>query len=175
MLETDSKNAEAVNLVSSPSMQSHCYILVLSAHCFPIFSLFSTHPNQICTCVSGYPISFLPLSSSHPFLSAFIVFFPLLHSLLHLHSLFSSASFLPHPFSISSYSCFTLTQLQMVDSASLYYDKMEKYIGEEDYRTAHFFSRKFLELCPGSTVVLLRAAEILMHDQKYDDAGRICK
>ena len=101
VLETDSKNAEALNLVSLPSMQSHCHVLVLSTNCFPTFPLSDTHPNQTCACVSGYPISFLPLPSSHPFLSAFIVFFPLLHSLPHLHSLSSPAFPLPHPLFIS--------------------------------------------------------------------------
>ena len=145
-------------------MQSYCHILVLSANCFPTFPLSDTHLNQTCACVSGYPISFLFFLFF--ILSRILILCPLL---LFLSLILSSSR--PSP----SYVCVTLTQLQMADNASLYYDKMEKYIGEEDYRTAHFFSRKFLELCPGSTVVLLRAAEILMHDLKYDDAGRICK
>ena len=98
VLETDSKNAEALNLVSFPSVQSHCHVLVLSTHSFPTLPVSSNHPNQTCTCV-WYLISFLPLPSSHLFLAAFIVFFPLLHSLPHLHSLSSPASPLPHPLS----------------------------------------------------------------------------
>ena len=139
-------------------------------------------------------LTLTPTKPVHVFLVILSLFFlslPHIHFSLHLLSSFLffilSRTFILCPLllflslilsssrSSPSYVCVTLTQLQMADNASLYYDKMEKYIGEEDYRTAHFFSRKFLELCPGSTVVLLRAAEILMHDLKYDDAGRICK
>ena len=56
-----------------------------------------------------------------------------------------------------------------------YLSKSEKYFEVCDYRSAYFYLQQAHAQCPGALQFEIRIAELLMLDNKYDEASRIVK